>query len=39
MLVPNPLLVQDRGKPLTLLLPPLGGQSKKLAKLLLDLPH
>ncbi|KAL0301949.1 UNVERIFIED_CONTAM: hypothetical protein Sradi_6471700 [Sesamum radiatum] len=37
MLVPNP--VQDRGKPLTLLLPPLGGQSDQLVKLLRDFPH
>ncbi|KAK7375842.1 hypothetical protein VNO78_35154 [Psophocarpus tetragonolobus] len=34
MLVLNP--VQDRGKALTLLLPPLGGQSNQLVKLLLD---
>lgn len=38
MLVLNP--VQDRGKPLTLLLPPLplGGQSNQLVKLLRDFP-
>lgn len=37
MLVLNP--VQDRGKALTLLLPPLGGQSNQLVKLLLYFTH